>query len=509
MNKIYTKAISKYATSICIITLVIVGLIFRVNGIQNNHSFWSDEAYVAYVARGVLDQEITIRQAWELTTYQPAYTALVTFSFALFGVSEFSARLPTVIFSSLGILCIFLVGKKLANTQAALLSAFIFAFSQLNLAHATQAKPYAIIQTLLLLEIYILSILSDKTKKRKWFLLSVIISNTLATLLHYIGLLNWIPFLVYLIFSYRKFLHKYLKKPFFMSVLLILFIGFIYLFQIEKIIFSFIKAGKGNIIFTYNHLTYLRELLWRNYAFITLPAIIGTLIAVKKNRLLHIGIFLYIVTAVYLWTFKHYTHNIRYLIPLFGLIFLYFGIFWGYITETFFSKSKYIILTFIVVLLFIGGYKIARKPARYYNPNADLIADIQIADYKTAYKFLSAKYPQLDTYYIVNDWIDTQYWYLKRMPNALFMKYETLGIPYGEKTFHKTTGIPIYTTLTQFKDMTKKYPKGILIVEDWDSFLPEEIKIYAKKNLKREVRVEGLLEAQGDNWPLEIYSWGL
>ena len=52
-------------------------------------------------------------------------------------------------------------------------------------------------------------------------------------------------------------------------------------------------------------------------------------------------------------------------------------------------------------------------------------------------------------------------------------------------------------------------PKGIFIVEDWESFLPEDIKQYARKNLKREIRIESLEVAKDDPWPLEVYTWGL
>ncbi len=67
----------------------------------------------------------------------------------------------------------------------------------------------------------------------------------------------------------------------------------------------------------------------------------------------------------------------------------------------------------------------------------------------------------------------------------------------------------IYGSLNQFLQQKSKYEKGILIVEDWESILPEDIKQYAKKNMKRELRVKGLPQAKGDIWPIEVYSWGL
>jgi len=54
----------------------------------------------------------------------------------------------------------------------------------------------------------------------------------------------------------------------------------------------------------------------------------------------------------------------------------------------------------------------------------------------------------------------------------------------------------------------KEDQKGLIIVEDWESILPEDIKQYAKKNLKLEYRVENLGVSPTDKWPIEIYSWG-
>ena len=67
----------------------------------------------------------------------------------------------------------------------------------------------------------------------------------------------------------------------------------------------------------------------------------------------------------------------------------------------------------------------------------------------------------------------------------------------------------IYGDLNSFLIEKSKHQKGILIVEDWESYLPEDIKQYAKKNMKLEFRVEGLAQAKNDPWPLEVYSWGM
>jgi hypothetical protein len=160
--------------------------------------------------------------------------------------------------------------------------------------------------------------------------------------------------------------------------------------------------------------------------------------------------------------------------------------------------------------LFTGGYKITRKPASFYSPNEDFAADIQIADYKTLFGKMQTRFPHMDSYIIFNDAIDSQLWYLPgRPPDATFVKDYTAGLKYDQSSIHPITHKPIYTSLKQFQEQVKRHPKGVIIVEDWQSMLPDEIKDYVKKNLKLQIRVDSLPQVQSDSWPLEVYSWGM
>lgn len=74
---------------------------------------------------------------------------------------------------------------------------------------------------------------------------------------------------------------------------------------------------------------------------------------------------------------------------------------------------------------------------------------------------------------------------------------------------HHTVDAFVYGSLSDFKKIMKEHPQGLFIMEDWQSFLPDDVKAYTKKNLKLEFRIESLKEAQDDPWPLALYSWGL
>ena len=247
----------------------------------------------------------------------------------------------------------------------------------------------------------------------------------------------------------------------------------------------------------------------KQYGIFVFPAILGLLI-LKRNYIISIGILIYTFILIFSWTFIQYSHNIRYLVPLFGIIFVFFGVFWGrageFISIKYKVKGAKLLPLIIILLFFISGYKIVRSPQVYYSPNTDFYGDVQIANYKEMYRQIRIKIPQYKNNDVVifNDLIDAHRWYL---PEKTITSYFTKGTKQPVK--HIIEGGLVYGSLSDFKKQLNKYPKGILIVEDWESLLPEDIKQYAKKNLKREIRVESLEVAKDDPWPLEVYSWGL
>ena len=155
-----------------------------------------------------------------------------------------------------------------------------------------------------------------------------------------------------------------------------------------------------------------------------------------------------------------------------------------------------------MILLYVSGYKIVRFPRAYYNPNIDKYGDVQIANYKDFYAELKQRFPNYKNLYVVNDTSDAEDWYFGRYSNAYFMKFTTK--PYK----HNTANAMVYGSLADFKKIMTDHPQGLLIMEDWQSLLPDDVKEYAKKNLKLEFRVESLKEAPDDPWPLALYSWG-
>jgi len=478
-----------------------------------NYSFWADEAFVSGIAAQLVMGKMTILHAFETLPYQKLYIVVLAFFFKMFGISEFVARLPSILAFLLGIVVIFLLSKKLSNVYGGVLSAFLYGFSHLNLAYATQAKPYSLIETILLCVVLIaLQLKGEKNIRRLMqYHISIILHICIAMFLHTIGVLLWIVYFVFIASSLKKFKIPPFKR---INPLIIIFSLFA-IFLIFIVVLPYFSIR----LFPYNNSYQVIKLFSYKYSLIGACAVLGSVWSFKRNKVLSTALLLYSCILLILATFQQYIFNIRYVLTFFGILFMYFGIFWAKVGERYDNNLKFKIFNFklsgkalipivVLILIYISGYKIVRWPQAYYNPNIDKYGDVQIANYKVLFRYLSGK---LSTSTVVfSDIADVDFWYSpNHMTDATFVKESWNNIGYGNIGKNPMNGKPVYTTLDQFKTELKKYPKGYMIVEDWQSFLPDEIKEYVKKNLHLEYRVESLKEAPDDPWPLALYSWGL
>lgn len=522
----------KEITTVLLLLIILFGFWFRLQGIINNHSFWADEALVSSFARFIVQEKTNLIDGMMKISYEPIQIGITALSFKFFGFSEFGARLPSVFFGTIAILFAYLITKKLSSSGGGLLAAFLIAFSQLNLSNSTQAKPYIAIQTLLFIIIYLL--LSIKLVPQKslkisklniQYLLknnsSFIIFHSLALILliisfyiHRISLLTISFYLPYLLIQFNiiKLVKRQTK-----FVLLLLVIGIIIAILsgiMNDFINLFIIKSFANINFL-NNIILGKNLFIRQYGIFILPALFGSLFILNKFKAISLSFLIFTFTTIFIWITKSYSHNIRYLVPVFGLIFVFFGVFIGkvgeYIGRWTIVGKQWLIPSIIIIILIITQYKIYfqltndyRLRSIYFSPNTDFYGDIQVANYKTMYLLIKNQIPDYKNIAIFNDIIDAHRWYMpEKKINAYFMKGTKK--PYK----HPVEGGIIYGSISDFLKEKSKYQKGILIVEDWESFLPEDIKQYAKKNMKLEIRVNSLKEAPDDPWPLEVYSWGM
>jgi len=212
-----------------ILTLTAIGFYLRFNNL-GDRSFWTDELITSYAAIGLLQHGTPVMPSGEIYTRALLNTYLIALSFKTFGVSEFSARIVSVIFGTLIIPIAYLFGKELESKRVGIIAALLLTFSAFEILWAREARMYAQFQFFYLLTAYLFYI-SLKRDNIKLFLFSGI-SFIFAWYSHVLSLC-FIPVAVtYILFHKRK---EFLKNRYFVYASLgILGLAFVYMILTGK-----------------------------------------------------------------------------------------------------------------------------------------------------------------------------------------------------------------------------------------------------------------------------------
>lgn len=178
----------------------------------------------------------------------PLYEILLHYWIKLFGISELSVRMPSLIFSSISAMYIFLLGKKYLTRNIALFSTAIFIFSNYHITLSHESRVYAFLGTLTLISLHTyLSILSSAIKAERgqfygrFLFLGCI--NSLLIYGHYFGFIVLIFQGLYALFNFRIF------KPYWREICLtVLIILLAYIPNLSVVIHRFSDSQSGTWI---------------------------------------------------------------------------------------------------------------------------------------------------------------------------------------------------------------------------------------------------------------------
>lgn len=119
---------------------------------------WYDEAYSIIISG-------RFWQDWN----PPLYFGILYYWIKLFGISEFSLRFPSLIFSVSGIYITFLLSKRLFNARIGIFAAIFMSLSAFHIWYAQEARPYSLSMLLGTLSTYFLYKALTKEKNKFWF----------------------------------------------------------------------------------------------------------------------------------------------------------------------------------------------------------------------------------------------------------------------------------------------------------------------------------------------------
>lgn len=491
---------------VTLVFLLVFGFILRFYGLSKNYSFWTDEASTARFAEGVVETGIpkSLATGYIVDAYYTTHY-LTALSFKIFGISELSARLPEVIFGTLLIAVVYLLGKKIFNQGIGLGAALFTTFSYVQIAWSRQARGYTIFEVFFILSLYFLfKFFGDK---KKLSLILLIVSSLLTVLTHTLGFV-----LMPIIFIYWASQGNIRK---------IIFNGKTYLLAAGVLaLFFILPISKNLLIFLFNYkitnllggktfISYYHALFWRQYSLFSFLGFIGLLfLLLKKEKakfwLLFSSLSIYLImTSIFL----HVPFE-KYSLAVFPLLFILSSFSLFNLAQTFFSEKKYTILIYFCLVLFIilNGNKFSFKPRSFFTLNYDM-KEIPEIDYKKIYNIVREKSSEVgrERVAVIDIDEDIPAWYLGEKGNYFNPRNDVLG-----ETKSLGVGAEYIHSLDDLINVYKKYPYGfVFLIEHNFRFYPEGMVDWARKNLNLEEK-ESYAAFAPDwiYWPVELYSWG-
>lgn len=492
-----------------LIILLAVGFFYRIYGLWLNYSFWTDEAATARYGRGVLETGFAKIKETNFTSDAYFVTHYLTgFSFAVFGQNEFAARLPEVVFGTILIGVIYLLGSKLFGPAVGLGGAFLTTFSYIQIAWSRQARGYSIFEVFFILTLFWLyKLLEDK---KIFSLFAFLVFLTLTVLTHTLGLVLVPIIILFWLICAKSLKALFSSKIFWISVLAVIFL--LLFLPVTKKIGEYLLSYKLSRFWQgENFLSYYHSLFWRGYPLLVFLAFLGLAVTwfKEKNRQVKVLFFLtiFLVYLIFVSFFVHVPFE-KYTLALFPLLFLCSSVGLYKISGLFFEKKSYRQAVYLLLLVFIlfNGNKFTFKPKRFYSLNFDM-REIPEVDYKGIYQMIAQKIKEFDrtSVAIVDIDEDVPAWYLGEGRNYFNPRNDMAG---EEKSL--SVWATYIHSQDEFKKIQSRFKYGFLVLLEHNfRFYPEGLVDYARSNLKLERKEEyPWFSPDWNRWPVEVYSWG-
>ncbi len=513
----------KWQIYIFLFVIFFIALFYRLYGLFTiNPPFWVDEFFSASQAN------VYLKYGWGILNNPRIYIEyhntiphlFIAIFFKMLGRYEWIARLPFVIVGSFVPVMIFIVAKKITDLKTSLVASLLTTFSYIEIVWSRQARGYVLQQLLILITFYLYLKIINTKKSFVIYNLIFIIFLIFGVLIHTMYYIVILTIVIHQLFINFKKMSELLKKPL-LYLVIGLFIILISTTGLLKTISYFIQTGT----FVANNLWYYHSFLWREYGLITFLAIFGFVLGFMQKRKPFLLILIYVIFHLLFISFVFKPYISRYLLPIFPIIFIAFSYTLTQLCTLFTKNKNYQTIISIMIVFFIigNGYKFVNKPNKYYSVNHDF-REIANIDWHQIYSLVKQKInTNSKPIAIIETLPDRAGWYLgyDYQPLYLFRWGNEHGFVngiakrtayqynlQGEKVLQGTT-LRLVTELSDLIKVVKKYPQGFIFIDD--SSLSQEIQIYAKKELKKEIYLDHypLDDNPYSIWPATLYSWGL
>jgi len=170
-----------------LVILILAAFGLRVHQLDN-FSFWQDEGLTplraGYSIPEILSNEVPIQEAVTQDTHPPLYFLLIHATRQIFGESDFSYRLPSVLASVLLIPLMFQFGRIVSGRKAGGIAAVLATFNPLMIWYSQEARMYTLLILFATVASYALWRGLHSSKALRWLGIYILFAGA-AFLTHY------------------------------------------------------------------------------------------------------------------------------------------------------------------------------------------------------------------------------------------------------------------------------------------------------------------------------------
>ncbi|MDP4281327.1 MAG: glycosyltransferase family 39 protein [Bacteroidota bacterium] len=202
----------------------------------NSRDLAMDEPFTVFYAQGGLP---FIFHMLPSENNPPLFFLLLHFWINIFGISVFSVRFLSCIFSSLLVLVIWLIGRKFISFRTGLVASLLYTFSGYEILFAHEARVYPLFAFLTALSFFLFLSMVREPKKKKYPVL-LTITNILLIYSHFFGFVALLTQVVCCL-AIKEIRQKVLR--FYLITLALTLVAFIPYFPITLSRFSASSGG--------------------------------------------------------------------------------------------------------------------------------------------------------------------------------------------------------------------------------------------------------------------------
>jgi 4-amino-4-deoxy-L-arabinose transferase-like glycosyltransferase len=439
-----------------IVFLLAAGFLLRIYDL-GAQSFWLDESISSIAAIALMEKGMPILPSGFMYSREILNTFLMASSFKIFGINEFAARLPSVLFGTLTILLVYIIGSKWGNKRIGIIAALLVTFSVWEIAWSRQARMYQQLQFFYILSLYLFyEFIQNRSLKNLALLALSFIGSVVSHAFGYALIPLFLLYLLILTLKERSNLRTINRKVIAQTALVFgILLGLAYYMGI-------IRSVLGTEINYYNIYIGLLKQDLGLFLFLAVPG--GTVLVDrdwKKGTLLIAAL----IIPLYFIFFHVLLLGTRYLYFVIPILFILIGYFLDFVIDSMEKRLKAAANITVALLLIFAMYF---SPAFTFTPKEKYSLGVNApqSNFRDAYMYVKDNMQQDDV--IVSAWTPPAQFYLGKSDYWLAFNVVGTGV---ERFLMNNSSRDVYTNATALSDVeglkrvVDEHTRGWVIVD--------------------------------------------